>query len=948
MSNNPQIRIDSTLTEAVTIYDAFGDNIGGSTLADYFGTLTSLGTVTAGASASFTPIHSPISTYIIYDSHNNPVKRVFTLGETPQTFEVSQSDLDIIAATQNFVELLQNKPEYPEAQQFNALIKDGKGSAQAINAFFSNSSDCKTCTYISYMLVVVALARTPATRNLPPDQQSYSLSTLLQFMGIDWPAGAPDIVLSHFYCTDVGDRILLGGQLNAKDVVFGDGVADHVLSILPSETLRFTVAIDLEPGLAVGSIQLQCVFDTLSVPLGDGSSISFQKPTVLLSITPLFKFVVFEIKATIPFSLFGSPTFDAIAAMTIDNVEAEIGVTLDGGAHTLLTPPEIQGLHFDQFGVGMGLFFEPPGSAVGVQGEFHIGEGQQVVQLDDDTFAVVCEFEGDVPNPLFLSFYVPQLSVNQVVELFTNQSFSLDFPVDFSGMSFHWADNPMEPVTLPDGTLAPMGYGFSADMNLFGLGFYADMKIDLNNGVQGQAQLDPFSLGPVLSLTGDGPGVSIKVDANGNPIPNNTIPRTAAAKQAIMQATSKQLIQPGGAQLRVSTASSPYFTLDACLAFLGLHDSVDASIDKSGISFALDFGGVISGAMACVLQDYHNFSGRFSYGPDCDIPLPVISGLSLGAIHLTAQVDTTLGLSTSTSDAVFTAAAGFNFEGLDCQIGPFDLDIHIAALSDVLSQIESWLVNNVEKVFGDLLSDVGRWARAIYSGAIMPAAQGVAYVVNVLKNSFGQTMGEIGDLLKGSSYALNDVASALKNTFGAAASDVASALTTAYQATANQVASALQAAGYSADQISSALETAFNFTAAAAATVLQTLGYGANQIADAISSAFGLSADAVATVLKEMGYGADQISGALVSAYGASSQAVASALRDIGLGAEDTARALSDVFGLVPGAVNSAMQDAGYAVSDVESGFKAIGGSFASFAESAWDAIAQHFNPTTW
>jgi hypothetical protein len=918
MGSYPTISIENKLTETVTVYDAFNDNPGDTSLTNYFGTLTSLGSVTAGATTSLAPIHGPISTYIIYDSENNPVKRVFTLGTAAQTFEVAQSDVDVITATQNFVELVQNKPDDPEVQQFNALIKNGSASAQAVDSFFAKTTDYKTCTYISYMLMVVALARTPATKTLPPAQQTYSLSALLKYMGIDWPAGMPDIVLSQFYCTDTGSGITLGGQFNVKDVTFGDGVIDNVLAILPAPTMRFTVVVNLQPGLAIGSTELQCVFDTLSIPVGGGSTIGFQQPTVILSIMPLFKFVVFEIKATIPFSLFGGPTFDAIVAMTIDNVEAEIGVTLDGNGGTLLTPPGIKGLHIDQFGVGMGLFFEPPGFALGVQGKFHIGDGQQVVQLDDDTFAVVCTFEEEVPSPLFLSFYVPQLGLDQVVELFTDQSVSLGFPVSFSDLSFHWAENPLEPVTLPDGTLAPMGYGFSAAMDLFGLGFYADMELDLSNGLQGNAQLAPFSLGP-LSLTGDGTGVTIKVDANGNPIQNNTVPQTAAARQAIAQATTKQLVAPGGAEMRVSTSSSPYFTLDAVLAFLGFHDSIDATIDANGISFSLDFGSVISTEMTCVLKDYQNFSGTFAYGPGYSIPLPVIGGVSLGSIQLIAQISAALGLTTSTSDVVFTASGGFTFGGLNYQIGPFALDVSISSLSGVLSAIETWLVDNAKTVFADLVGSAGPWAQAICSGAIEPAAAGAAYVVGVLRNSFGQPVSAIGGLLKGSHYAFDDVASAVKNAFGADASDVASVLTTAYQATANQVASALQSVGYTASQIAGALQAVFDFTDTAAAAVLQGLGFGTDQIASALSAA-----------------------------YGASPQAVASALLSIGTSAQAAAQALSDVFGLSPDAVSSDLQNAGYAVSAVESAFQALGGAFASYAQSTWDTVTHYANPTNW
>jgi hypothetical protein len=873
------------------VFDAFIEDVQDKSVANYFGSLTSIGEVAAGASATFTPIHGPISTYIVYDGNNDPVKRVFTLGAEPQTFEVDQSDIDIISATKSFIQSMEKNPDDPAIKQFKDLIQGGKASASKITDYFKNSSDYKSCTYMSYMLVVVALARTPDTSGRPANEQRYSLSTLLKYMGIDWPDGFPDIAISEFHCSDSDDRITLGGKLNIRDVTFKDGVMDHVRSILPSETIVFKVVFDYGVGLGAGSTTLVCVFDNIKIPVGGGHAISLDKPTVMLSVTPLFKFVVFEIKASIPFSLFGSPTFIAETAMTIDNVEAEIGLTIDGDGHTLLTPPGIKGLHFDEFGAGMGLFFEPPGYALGVEGKFHIGDGANVVQLDDDTFAVVCELEGDVPNPLYIAFYVPKMDLVQVLAIFTNQSINIDFPVSLSDLSFRWSENPMEPVVLPDGTLTRPGYGFTAFLDLFGIDLYCDAQLDLNNGIEGRLSMAPFSLGPVMSLTGEGREVRIKVDASGNPIPNNTIPRTAAAKQAIDQAATKQLVAPGGPEMRISTSDSPYFKLDGRLSFLGFHDRVLALIDRNGISFELDYGGIISSRMAVTLKDYHNLSASFSYGPDYDIPLPSLAGISLGHIRLRTQIDVALALTTSTSDIGFSASGGFDFVGLDCKIGPFDLDIHIAELSDVLAAIESWLVDNAEKLFGSILGDAEKWAKAVYSNVILPAVQGAEYVVNVLKNGFGKTIDEVGDLLKGSEYALNDVAKALKDTFEAPANDVAKALNTAFQQPAQMVGIALQAAGYGVNDVASALQSTFSFTA-----------------------------DTTATVLRQIGYTAQQ-----------------------------TTQALGYVFtGLAPSAINTILQGAGYAANEVEDAFKAIGGAFSDFAQDAWDQATHYINPSNW
>ncbi len=887
----PTITLNNKLSDSLVIYDAFNNEDTETSVENYFGTLTSVASIAANASGEITPIHGPISTYIIYDSNNQPVKRIFTLGTAPSSFTIEQADVDIITLTKTFVDGLEKQPDDAENKTFLALIKDGKATASSVNDFFKSSQNYQSCTFISYMLVVVTLARTPATATLPPDQQSYSLSTLLKYMGVDWPNALPDITISNFYCKNENNALHLGGKLNIKDLTFADGVLEHVTDMLPSEELQFAIVFNYDAGLSFANTTLQCVLDNINIPTGGGDKVTIDKPTIILSIAPLFKFVVFEVKATIPFSLFNSPTFNADIAMTIDNVEAEIGVVIEGNNNTLLTPPITKGLHFDEVGVGMGLIFEPPGFAIGVEGKFHIGDGDNIVALDDDSFTIVCELEEEVPNPLYLAFYVPKLDLSEVITIFTNSEISLDFPISFSDLSFRWAENPMEPVTLPDGSLAPMGYGFTAFMDLFGLSFFGQLAIDLSNGVSGEVTMNPLKLGDVFALTGEGKGVSIKVDAQGKPIQNNFIAKTAAEKTALNNATTSQLVKAGGPEMTVSTSSSPYFTLDAELDFIGFKDKIDASIASNGISFELDFGSVISTKMACVLKDYHNFSGNFSFGPDFSIPLPTIAGVSLGHISLTAEILADLGLTTSTSDIDFSVAGGFDFEGLEREFGPVNLDINISSISDIISAIGKWIEDNVAKLFADLLADAEKWAKCIYSNVILPAVAGVEYVTGVLKDAFGKTAAEMGDLLKGSAYALDEVASAIKNTFSAAATDVSNALVTAYQATSTAVTNALHAAGYAA-----------------------------NDIAQALSSTFSMTAEAIASALNSIGYGA-----------------------------EAAAKAISSVFtDILPSALNDALQGAGYAASAIESAFNAIGGAFASFAEETWEDVKHYINPSNW
>lgn len=883
----PAVSIKNNLSIPIVVYDSFVNSGGSQSSTDYFGTLTNMATVAAGATVSISPLHGPISAYIIFDTGGNPIKQVLYMPGTTLPFQVASADVAVITATTNFVSFLASSPADPLAVSFQNLIKGGQATISQINSFFQATANYSTCTFSSYMLVITALARTPASASAPVESKTYSLSSLCQSMGMAWPPGFPDIAVSNFSYSDTNDLVQLGGELNINNVTFDEGVLANVLTILPSETVQFSVSFNYSPGLSIGNTSLTFVFDSLSIPVGNSKTITIASPTVTLNITPLFKFVVFEIEASIPFTLFDGPTFNAAISMTIDNVEAEIGVVIEGqNAATLPAPPILNGVHFNQIGVGMGLFFEPPGYVLGVQGQFQIGTGANIIALDDDTFALVCELEGDIPNPLYISFYVPQMTLSQIVTIFTNTTNNISFPISISDLSFTWAENPMQPVTLPDGTLTSMAYGFSGLWDIFGLSFYGNVSIDLSNGLNGILTMSPFSIGGLLNLSGNGKAVSIMVDASGNPIKNNQLATTVAEQNAIKNATSKQIVAAGGPEMTVSMTSSPYFTLGANLAFLGFNDSVQSTIGSNGISFSLDFGSLISADMNCVLQN-QSFTGSFAYGPNFSIPLPG----SLGNIPLTATINSTLALSEAASVVDFSVSGGFDFEGLNRNFGPASLSVNITGLEDVLSSIENWIVTNAEQIFSDILGDVSKWAGAIYSNAIVPLEPGAAYVVGIFKNTFNQTAQELGPLLKGSTYALSDIANAMTSTFGPAANDVASVLSTAYNATETEVTQALQAAGYTAEEIAGALVSAFDAVETDVASIFNTVGIDAQDAASAISSAFS---------------------------------------------------------NLEPALISGFLQAGGYAVSDISSAFQALGGDFSSYATAAWDTVVQYANPSNW
>jgi hypothetical protein len=830
MSKFPNITFTNKLGYDVVFYDAFEPDAAAKlSPTAYFGVLTPLSTVKPGASAAVAPIHGPISTYLAYDGAGNPIARGFTMGSpgAPATFAVGPADVARITSTGHFIDAITAQPKAQLATSFKALLT-APGAPAAVNKFFAANAPYQDCTFVSYMMVAAARARNPGQ---PVAGATYSLARLCDMLGGEWPSIFPDIAISEFTCSESNDTLQLGGIVDVRTLKFAPGVNEFIMAILPNPAkVRASFSFHYGFDAGVFGTRIEFHLDTLTLVPG----VTLKAPTISIDINPLFQFAVFTARTVVPFSMFGSPTFNADLSATIDNVEASVGLVIDGNGHTLFTPPVMKGVHFDQFGAGMGVCFEPPGYALGLQGKFHIGDGS--IALTDDTFVVVCTFnEEEVPNPVYISFYVPRMTADEIITIFTNSSAKFDFPISFNDLSFRWAEDPMNPVILPDGTLAPMGYGFSANLQVMGMSFYGAVEIDLTHGVSGELTMAPLSAGP-LKIAGDGKGVSVKVDAHGNPIPNNQVATTNAMREAIAKAPSKELVAAGGPALTVSTSSSPYLTLGASVSLFELvNESIHATVASSGIEFELDYGAVLQAKMRCALQDFHNFKGDFSYGLDMHIPLPTIAGFSLGSIPLEATCNASLGIATSSSDIVMSVGGGFDFEGLTLNIGPFSADLHIAKISDLIESIGQYLLDHVEEIFGDFIKDAGKWAKLVYQGIIT----GIDDVAQGLKTAFGKTEQEVAQIMSDAGYNIEQAAIAIKNAFSAGATDVANALKSAYNTTAAGVASVLKDAGYAITDISRALSDAFGAVPGVVNSILQGLGYGADEIKDAFESLGG-------------------------------------------------------------------------------------------------------------
>ncbi|KAI5462757.1 hypothetical protein BGZ63DRAFT_422176 [Mariannaea sp. PMI_226] len=845
----PTISFANRLDFTVTVYDSFSTQ----DKTNYFGTLTSIATVPANTTASVQLIHSTSVLIVSNATSNSPLARLIYLPEVSTgPFGVGPADVNAMAQTMNFITFITDNKNDPLTLAFKDLWKDNsKPQVTPVNQFFAKHHPYANCTFATYMMGITYTAEQPEAKGKPLNQALYSLSTLATLLGGTWPSFLPDIVVTKFTCNTHNDVLALQAGIDLKKLpAQSDAALQFFGSLFNVQQLQ--VAVSINHGFNMGFLgtRLSISLDAMHVPFGDSATLTINKPTVIIDVNPLFKFIVFTVTGEIPFNIFGKQ-FEADVSMVIDNIEANFGVVIKGDKTSLPAPPVMKGVHFDTFGVGIGIIFEPPSAAIGLSGQLHIGDpgSGTLVALDDDTFVVVCQLIEEVPNPLYISFYVPQMHLTDVFTVFTNVHCPVDVPVLFTDLSFQWSENPMEPVALPDGSLSNMGYGFSAAANIFDFSFYGDVEIDLTNGLTADIEMAPLALGSIFAIKGDGTGVSVKVDANGNPIKNNQLVTKAAQKQALKDATTKQLVPPGGAVLKLQTLASPFLHLNAAVSLFEVENvHLDADITSSGITFDVGFSGLLTSNMSCTLSDFHNLSAAFQYGINDTIPLPSIGGVSLGSISLQTSVGAHFALSTSSSDIVLKVGGSFDFEGLTRNFGDFTADVNIQTLSDLLSSIVNNIEQNAEQIFGDLLSTGVAWAGKVQQDVIT----GVNSVASVLQNAFNQDAVQVASTMKDAGFGPEQIVGGLQSAFGM---------------TQLGVAQVMQQVGYTGEQVASALQTVF--------------GSDAAQIASALSGAYGWSADQINGVLGQIGFSANQISQAFQSLGGEFSNFGNSILHDL-------------------------------------------------------------------
>jgi hypothetical protein len=660
------------------------------------------------------------------------------------------------------------------------------------------------------------------------------------------------------------------------------------------------------------------------IPAGSGR-LALANPTIRIDAAPL---ISFQVSGGLQFSVEGTPV-TATARLILSETEAQVAVSVAADQGALPPPPGVRGLHLEQFGIAMGVFFEPPGLDLGLQGKFRIGQ-EQAARADQ--FAFVLEMIGEVPNPLYLSFYIDKLDFGQVLTLFTDRTEpavvgALEI-VKASNLSFHWAETQ---VVLPDGSVATPGFGFSANVQILTFGAHAELEVSIAQGIFGHAEMSPIDLRGVLQVSGDGKGIVRTYEQVGGQwaeVTNNAIVRRLPPPPI----RRETIVPPGGPIIEFNALRSPFVHVNWRITLFDLvRETVDVTISSNGFTFALSYSvaNIARFDLHCLLAGADHFTGSASLAIHLDAMIGPIHylGVDVGSLHLITSLNAVLGVTLDPSRFNLSLAGGFSFEGLTLTMPSVDVGVAPRSLAELPNIALQAIRGAADQIFASLFANAAKWADMIGRGIV----SGVADMAGPLKNAYKVSADEAARLMRVGKQSADAVAAGLKTAYnetaqaaaasmkavGFSADEVASGLKTGFGLAADGVATAMRAVGFAADQAAGGLRSAYGETVQGGVLVLKRAGYAANEVGGALRDVFGQSADQAAKLLHGAGFAADQVARTLQSVYGQTAQNVTRLLHDAGFTADQIGDALKSVFGLGANATAQFLRAAGFGVNDI-------------------------------
>jgi hypothetical protein len=405
----------------------------------------------------------------------------------------------------------------------------------------------------------------------------------------------------------------------------------------------------------------------------------------------------------------GQDTVEATGSLvlTAEEMQALFDVRAEaGGQPAILSSPfGLAGVRLTELAVAVGVVFEPPGADLGLQGKLSV-RGQPPGSND---FALLFELEGDLPNPLYLSAYVEELSLPLLVRAITGRRFGAGSLRWIRGeqLSVYWSER--DGLVLPDGTLTRAGFGCNGFIRLGSFAAHARLQVDSQGGVSGDAEMSPIDWCGVLQLGGDGRGVSVtqeQIDGRWQTARKHPV----ASPEAPPPERDFQVIPPDGPTIAVNSHGSPSLAVSFRAKLLNLlSEDVEALVDQSQLTFTLDgqIGSEVRFGIAVLLdKDGCRGDAAFSLGIAGDVGPLRIRGVDLGTIHLDVSFDAGLQIHVTSSDFSVRVRGSFVFDGQTLTIAALNLGFDFTSFEELPGRILRRIRDTANQLFRYLLDEV--------------------------------------------------------------------------------------------------------------------------------------------------------------------------------------------------------------------------------------------------
>lgn len=403
-------------------------------------------------------------------------------------------------------------------------------------------------------------------------------------------------------------------------------------------------------------------------------------------------------------------TLEASGALvvTAEQMQAifDVKAESDGQAAALPFPFGLLGVRLDELAVAVGMIFEPPGVDLALEGRFNIVG----TPVGSDQFIVVLELEEEVPNPLYLSVYMSSLSVSDLITAVTGETVDLPDVIRATradDLTVYWSETPG--IVLPDRTVTQAGFGFNGNITVGTFRAHARLQVSSVSGVSGDAEMSPIDWHGVLSVMGDGAGVTLlqeNVDGQWRTV-RKSQGLTGGAPPA--ETREYQVIPPGGPTLAFNTRRSPFIDVSMQVSLFNLANlDVEVVIAKEGFTFKLDgnIGSAVKFQFDCTL-DKSGFGAHAELDLDIagDIGPVVIVGLDLGTISLDVSLAAVVDVTVDASGFTLAVAGKFWFDDHHLELPKLPLHEDFHTLEELPGKVLGQIRAFSEQVFEDLFNE---------------------------------------------------------------------------------------------------------------------------------------------------------------------------------------------------------------------------------------------------